>query len=279
MPRKLRVGMVLPAAALLLVAMLWAAPSAFADPFSMTVSASATTSTMSLENGVYTPTADGANLNVTDLVNELRLGSVTVGDGGPITIASTVINSSSTTSLTFAGAVAISSSLTLKVGNTVTFTGKVTGAQLTIARGTIGRAGGCDREHAGADRFGQQAELQQRHAQRARDQRRWHRDRCSGSTHERDRINLLQSREHQLFSRGPQLLSGQVQRDVRLTQIRSDGRHADHGKGARGWAALCVHRDCDQPDRHQLHDLAVCRTCAVSADGHDLIAGQETAPT
>lgn len=129
--------MILPTLGLVAAAMLWAAPIASAaGPYSMTISTAATSGSMTFTGGTYTPTANGANLNVTDLVAQLQSGNVNVGDGGQITVESS-INASGTsgaTNLSFIGSVTSNVAATITTKGSQSYEGAVTlGGDATLA--------------------------------------------------------------------------------------------------------------------------------------------------
>lgn len=78
--------------------------AAAGPPYSMTVSTAPTTS-VSCNGIACSPTADGANLNVTDLVDDLESGSIVVGgtsDTGTITIENSINGGVTSNALSFA---------------------------------------------------------------------------------------------------------------------------------------------------------------------------------
>jgi len=133
--QQLRTRMVLPALGLVAAVMLWAAPIASAAGFSMTISSNAT-SDMALSGGNYTPTADGANLDVNDLINALQTGNLSVGDGGQITVQSSIEDAGGTANnLTFNGPV-LSGAVTISTAGAQSYTAPVTlGGDLTVVAG------------------------------------------------------------------------------------------------------------------------------------------------
>jgi hypothetical protein len=134
-PQQFKTRIVLPAMALLAALMLWAAPSALADGFPMTISSSTPTTDVGLNNGVYTPTASDANLNPTDLVNELVADNVTIENANSITIDSS-INATGSHNLTFDSPASLGSDTTITVGGNLTFLSTIDGSRnLTLSAG------------------------------------------------------------------------------------------------------------------------------------------------
>jgi hypothetical protein len=134
-PQQLKTRMILPALGLLAAVMLWAAPTASAAGFPMTISASAPTTDVSLNSGVYTPTASDANLNPADLVNELVADNVTITNATQITIDSS-INASGLHNLTFNSPASVGSNATITVGGSLTFSSTIDGpGNLTLSAG------------------------------------------------------------------------------------------------------------------------------------------------
>jgi hypothetical protein len=129
--------MLLPGLGLVMALLLWTAPIASAaGPYSMTISTAATSGSMTFTGGTYTPTANGANLNVTDLVTALGSGNVNVGDGGTITVESSIdaSGSSGATDLTFDGPVTSSAAVTITSKGSQSYDGAVTlGGDATLA--------------------------------------------------------------------------------------------------------------------------------------------------
>jgi hypothetical protein len=123
--------MIFPALGLLVAAMLWAAPSASAvGPFTMTISSTGSDSNVNCAVEACLPTANGATLSLATLESNLSAGNLTVGDGGQITIASSISIDGANLGnfLTFNGPVSLGGDTDITNTGLVTFSSTVDGS-------------------------------------------------------------------------------------------------------------------------------------------------------